>query len=201
MAAVDLTRRALAASLRRLLMTRRLSKITVRMITDDCGVSRHTFYHHFADVYDLLTYLFRMEIVEDLPVYCRHTTWRAGVDRVLTYTADNPELCLSVYHSLGRERSERFLCGVFNRLLRGVVDDLCRDDPVDEETRCQVASFFAFALLGQFLDWLSRGLEESPLVVGRRIEEMMDGTIRHVLDNRRRACASGRVGKVMQGPW
>ena len=44
-----LTEKALAASLKKLLEKKTLDKITVKDITDDCGVNRQTFYYHFHD--------------------------------------------------------------------------------------------------------------------------------------------------------
>ena len=44
------TKKALAASLKKLLEKQPLSKITVTDITEDCEVNRHTFYYHFQDV-------------------------------------------------------------------------------------------------------------------------------------------------------
>lgn len=40
------TKRALAQSLKKLLQTKPLSKITINDIAEDCGVSRMTFYYH-----------------------------------------------------------------------------------------------------------------------------------------------------------
>ena len=48
------TEKALAESLKKLLAKKTLEKITVKDITDDCGVNRQTFYYHFHDVYDLV---------------------------------------------------------------------------------------------------------------------------------------------------
>ena len=48
------TKRALEASLKKLLLQKPLSKITVSDLTEDCGVSRMTFYYHFKDIYDLV---------------------------------------------------------------------------------------------------------------------------------------------------
>ena len=48
------TKRALAQSLKKLLQTKPLSKITINDIAEDCGVSRMTFYYHFKDIYDLV---------------------------------------------------------------------------------------------------------------------------------------------------
>lgn len=48
----------LADSLRKLMVTKPLSKISIREITEDCGVNRQTFYYHFHDIFDLLEWMF-----------------------------------------------------------------------------------------------------------------------------------------------
>ena len=48
------TKQALEASLKRMLLQKPLDKITIRDITEDCGVSRMAFYYHFKDIYDLV---------------------------------------------------------------------------------------------------------------------------------------------------
>ena len=50
----QITKRALEASLKNLLLKKPLNKITVNDITDDCGINRMTFYYHFKDIYDLV---------------------------------------------------------------------------------------------------------------------------------------------------
>ena len=55
------TKRALEASLKKLLLQKPLNKITINDITEDCGVNRMTFYYHFKDIYDLVDWI----LVED----------------------------------------------------------------------------------------------------------------------------------------
>ena len=55
------TKRALEASLKKLLVQKPLNKITINDITEDCGVNRMTFYYHFKDIYDLVDWI----MVED----------------------------------------------------------------------------------------------------------------------------------------
>ena len=43
----QVTKRALEESLKHLLLEKPLNKITIADITEDCGVSRMTFYYHF----------------------------------------------------------------------------------------------------------------------------------------------------------
>ena len=45
----EITKRALATSLKKLLSQKELTKISIKDITDDCGIQRQTFYYHFAD--------------------------------------------------------------------------------------------------------------------------------------------------------
>ena len=52
------TKRALAASLKKLAAKKPLDKITVIDITEDCGVNRQTFYYHFQDIFDLVEWIF-----------------------------------------------------------------------------------------------------------------------------------------------
>ena len=46
----QITKRALATSLKKLLAQKPLSKITISDITEDCGMNRMTFYYHFQDI-------------------------------------------------------------------------------------------------------------------------------------------------------
>ena len=50
----ELTKRAIQESFKKLLSNQPLDKITVKNITDDCGVNRNTFYYHYSDIYQLL---------------------------------------------------------------------------------------------------------------------------------------------------
>ena len=43
----QITKKALEASLKHLLLQKPLPKITIQDLTDDCGISRMTFYYHF----------------------------------------------------------------------------------------------------------------------------------------------------------
>ena len=53
----QMTKRALAASLKKLLADRPLDKVTVTDIAEDCGVGRQTFYYHFEDIYGLVEWI------------------------------------------------------------------------------------------------------------------------------------------------
>ena len=50
MANMNITKRVIREAFVELLNERALSKITVKDITDRCGINRNTFYYHYQDV-------------------------------------------------------------------------------------------------------------------------------------------------------
>ncbi len=93
------TKKALAASLKKLLEKQPLSKITVTDITEDCEVNRHTFYYHFQDVYDLIDWIYENEAIKPLDgkttprpgsrAFCRYLIM-SGITGPLSSTPTGP---------------------------------------------------------------------------------------------------------------
>ena len=69
------TKRALEASLKKLLLRKPLNKITINDITEDCGVNRMTFYYHFKDIYDLVDWILVEDATEALEGHQDYETW------------------------------------------------------------------------------------------------------------------------------
>lgn len=172
-----ITEKALAESLKRLMQRYPINKIHVQMITDDCELTRHTFYNHFQDVYELLGWIYEHEVIEDLEKYCNLAHWKDGILLVLNYTVQNRTICLNTFHSLGRDHLESFIHHVFNRVLTGIIADITRDIHVDEELKRGAADFYASAVMGIFIAWLKQDLKRDPVDLADWIEKMTKGNI------------------------
>lgn len=181
MANSSITKEALAASLKKLMMTHQLTEIHIQMITDDCGVTRHTFYTHFQNIYDLLGWLYEHELIEDLEKCCNYAKWRDGVLLVLNYTLKNRTICLNTFNSMGRDHLEMFLYNTFSHVFSGIISDLTADMLVDEKTKREIGDFYANAIIGVFTGWLKKDMEESPETVADWIEQMVRGNIVRIL--------------------
>lgn len=181
MSASLVTKHALANSLKLLMSKHPINKITVTMVTDTCGVTRHTFYNHFHDVYELLGWIFEHEVIDELDEYCSLSNWKKGLDLVLQYTLDNKTICMNTYKSLGRDHLEMFLYKTFNTVLEGVIADITKELKVKDKTKTEVALFFSYAITGEFLQWIKNGLKEKKEDIIDRIEMMLDGTILRIM--------------------
>ncbi len=64
MADSNITKRALAASLKELMVDQPFEKINVAQICERCNMNRKSFYYHFKDKYDLINWIFDTEFIE-----------------------------------------------------------------------------------------------------------------------------------------
>ena len=98
----QVTKRALEASLKKLLLERPLDKITVTDIAEDCGINRMTFYYHFRDIYDLVEWACQEDARRILDGKRTYTTWQEGFRRILDGLIDNrPFISTSTAPSAG----------------------------------------------------------------------------------------------------
>ena len=103
------TKRALEASLKKLLLEKPLNKITINDITEDCGVNRMTFYYHFKDIYDLVDWILTEDATKAMEGCQSFDTWTEAFLDILHQIRDNKALVLNVYRSVGREQVEQYL--------------------------------------------------------------------------------------------
>ena len=141
----QVTKRALEASLKKLLLERPLDKITVTDIAEDCGINRMTFYYHFRDIYDLVEWACQEDARRILDGKRTYTTWQEGFRRILDGLIDNRPFILNVYRSVRREQVETFLFQVTHGLLMGVVEELDPRGEVREEDKAFLADFYKYA--------------------------------------------------------
>lgn len=178
----EITKRALAASLKQLLTKKPLDKITVVDIAEDCGVNRQTFYYHFQDIYDLVDWIFLDETSKALEGKKNYSTWQQGFLQIFYYVQENRALVANVYHSVSRERVEQYLYQVTYDLLYGVVEEASAGLSVREEDKKFIADFYKFAFVGLMLDWIAHAMRENPKEIVDRLAILIHGDIVRALE-------------------
>ena len=173
----QITKRALEASLKKLLLQKPLDKITIRDITDDCGINRMTFYYHFKDIYDLIEW----SLVEDADrvIAGNRTlaTWQQGLLRIFEAVRDNRALILNIYRSVSHEQVELYLYRLTYDLMLGVVEEQAAGMSVRPEDKRFIADFYKYALVGLVLDWVRQGMREDPQQLVDRLSQLVSGNI------------------------
>ena len=158
------TKRMLAASLKKSMEKKPLSKITVSEIIADCGVNRKTFYYHFSDVYALLKWMLENEAIEVVRQFDLLAEYREAVLFVMDYVRKNRHLLCCAYDGMGRDEMKRFFYADFIGITRGVIDDTERQLGLQAEENFKVflAHFYTEAIAGLLIDELTGKEQHDP---------------------------------------
>lgn len=175
------TKRALEASLKKLLLEKPLNKITINDITEDCGVNRMTFYYHFKDIYDLVDWILVEDAAKALEGRQSFDTWNEAYFDILRQVQENKTLVLNVYRSVGREQVEQYLYKLLDPMLKDFADRECKDITVQDADRQFVIDFYKYALVGMTLEWIRRDMKTDPAAMVDRLSTMIHGDLRRAL--------------------
>ncbi len=178
----QVTKRALEASLKNLLLKKPLDKITINDITEDCGINRMTFYYHFKDIYDLIEWCCVEDAKKALEGKKTYDTWQQGFLQIFEAVLDNKPFILNVYHSVSREQVEIYLYKLTYDLLIGVVEEKSAGMNVREEDKKFIADFYKYAFVGLMLDWVRHDMKGDPHRIIEDLSVVMHGNVGAALE-------------------
>lgn len=176
------TKRALAASLKKLLTQKTLDKITVVDIVEDCEVNRQTFYYHFQDIYDLIDWIFIIDSAKAIDGKNTYDTWQQGFLHVFEYVLENKSLIVNVYDSISRDKMEKYLYDVTYDLLINVIDEKSINMHIRDEDKQFIANFYKFAFVGLMLEWIKSGMKEKPEKIIDKLSILIKDDIARALE-------------------
>ena len=177
------TKYALEASLKKFLLKKPIDKITIRDLTDDCGISRMAFYYHFKDIYDLVEWSCIEDASQALQGKKTYDTWQEGLQQIFEAVLENKPFILNVYRSVKREQVENYLYSLTYQLIEGVVEEQSENLMVTEEQKKFIADFYKYSFVGVMLDWIKRGMKEAPEEIANMVCVTMHGNVGNSLRN------------------
>ena len=175
------TKRALEASLKKLLLQKPLNKITINDITEDCGVNRMTFYYHFKDIYDLVDWIMVEDAAKALEGRRSFENWTDAFLDILHQVQDNKVLVMNVYRSVSREQVEQYLYKLLDPMLRDFVDRSAQGFTVQDSDKQFVIDFYKYALVGMALEWIRKDMKEDPARMTERLNVLLHGDLERAL--------------------
>lgn len=178
----QMTKRALEASLKKLLLEKPLTKITINDIAEDCGISRMTFYYHFKDIYDLVEWVCVEDAAQALEGKKTYDTWQEGFLNIFHTVRANKPFIMNVYRCVSRERIEQYLNPLICSLILGVVEEKSADMTVSEQDKQFIASFYEYAFVGIMLEWINGNMKEEPDAIVERVSRLIHGNVVRALN-------------------
>ena len=179
----NMTKYALEASLKKLLLQKPLDKITINDLTEDCGISRMAFYYHFKDIYDLVEWACLEDATRALQGKKTYDSWQEGLEQIFEAVLENKPFIMNVYHSVSREQIENYLFQLTYGLLKDVVEEKAAGKEIAEEDKVFIAEFYKYGFVGVMLDWIKQGMKADYHDIVDLMSVALKGNIAQSIEN------------------
>lgn len=179
----NITKRALADSLKKLLLKKPLTKITINDLTTDCGISRMAFYYHFKDIYDLVEWTCLEESTRALQGKKTYATWQEGLLQIFEAVYENKPFITNAYNAVSREQIENFLFSLTHDLIMGVVEEQSVGTSITQEQKNFIADFYKYSFVGIMLDWICHGMKADYTSICKNMCITLHGNITNSIQN------------------
>lgn len=179
----NITKHALAESLKKLLLKKPLNKITINDLTTDCGISRMAFYYHFKDIYDLVEWACLEESRKALQGKKTYDTWQEGLLQIFEAVYENKPFIINAYNAVSREQIENFLFQLTHDLIMSVVEEQARSTSLTQEQKSFIADFYKYSFVGIMLDWICQGMKSDYASICQNMCTTLHGNISNSIKN------------------
>lgn len=177
----QITKRALEQSLKKLLLKKPLTKITINDITEDCGMNRMTFYYHFKDIYDLVEWACLEDARKALNEKKTYDTWQQGLLQIFEAVRENKPFVMNLYRCIDREQVEKYLKPLVDQLLLNVINEEAKEMTVRDEDKRFIAQVYSYVFVGLMLDWIKEDMQADPEQLVSQLATLMKGNIASAL--------------------
>ena len=118
------TKQKLSSTLIAMMNVKPISKITITSLVTKCKLNRKTFYYHFIDIYDLLEYTLKQEILNKLEEMDLVKDIDEAIELIMDYVVTNKRMIINVINDVKIDTIKLFFKNNFNQILRKYVEEI-----------------------------------------------------------------------------
>ena len=181
----DATKQLLCESLKKKMAVKPLDKISIREITEDCGLNRQTFYYHFEDIYDQVKWMYEQEAVSLLREHESILFWQEGLLLLFAYLEKNRAVCLCALRSMGHEHVRRLFYDDLDDVLKNLVFSLGEQAHIPQEYGEFLTHYFTLSLASLVESWLLGEMKETPEELVRFVDIGINDQLRGAIERAR----------------
>ena len=173
----QITKKALAQSIKKLMETIPLAKLSIQEIVNNCGINRQTFYYHFKDKFDLVNWIYYTEAIENIDDFINYAHWTDCMYKTLVYFIKNKSFYINALNTPGQNGFDGYLFQKTYDLIIGVVNAMSSGLKVPDTDKNFIADFYTYAFVGITVQWIKNNMYESPEKVVEKLNNMVEGSM------------------------
>lgn len=179
------TKKAIAFTLKELLLEKPISKITINDITERCDINRQTFYYHFQDITDLIEWICVEDADKALKDKSSYETWQDVFLAVFDLMKKDYAFIMNIYRSISHEILTKYLCKLVYPIIYQVVDEKSKGYVVREDDKKFITDFYKYSFVAIVLNWIDGDMKDDQKKIVKRVSDLITGTIENSLKNMR----------------
>ena len=165
MSAKDQTKTKIKQEFINQLREKPLKDISVKELTENCGLNRNTFYYHYRDLNALAEDIIQDEVTRVLKAHPTIMNLEDCLYAILDFLKDNRRPAYNLYHSVPRTTLEKFLWKICHQLVLNFWQFTPANSnlpvPTTPEDEHLLINFFTCECFGQAIHWLDFSTDDA----------------------------------------
>ena len=182
------TKQEIVRKLVQFLREKRLDEITVKDLTEACGISRQAFYYHFSDLYDVVKWGISWELERLSGIVAEHPEdgqgkhdWERLLELVEDRMLPNRTVVLNVYRAFERSYVHYHLMAMCRPFMVAEIEKQAGRYQVTDDQKQFVADLTSMMLVDIFLGWLDHGMLSRTVEHLDDFSAILDGSMEFIL--------------------
>lgn len=167
----------------RILEKKKIQNVTIKDITDECGLNRKTFYYYFSDVDDLMDETFDHEFARYAARVEQGTPVKEAITGLFRMVYEHREIIFHIYNSNGHDHMTSYVQNGLKGIFIRFIEQSTGGRIITEVNRQTVADAMTYIISGFIFDWIDSNMKEDYRELIDRAYSIVDGTMEYMLRN------------------
>ncbi|GGH87947.1 dihydroxyacetone kinase transcriptional activator DhaS [Pullulanibacillus pueri] len=179
MSASMITKKTIANALKKLMEKESFHKISVSDIMSACQMRRQTFYYHFQDKYELLSWIYKEETKENITDFLDYEKWEIIFDSLFYYFHKNQRFYRNTFKVTEQNSFQDYLFEHTKNLYIKIIDELLSESHLvmTGVIKQTLASFYSHGFVGTVKEWIENYCVVPPSDMALLMKHMINNQV------------------------
>lgn len=163
-----------------------LNEISVKMVVENCGINRKSFYYHYQDIPSLVEEIFREKTDSLIAQYKEIHSVEECLNIAINYLLKNRKYIRHIYSGSSNDSTfDRYLLNTCDYFICSFVSEKSAEFGISNEDKRVIITIYRGEVYGIILDWIMNGMKENIITDLHRVCELRSGMIDEVFQKAR----------------
>ena len=175
---------ALQESFKKLILKHNFDKITIKMITDDAGLIRPTFYNHYADKYEVLEEIFYNDIFKGSKMLIENKMPYEAIYYMFSRIESNKSFYLQAVKVTGQNSFEEIINSNLVKMFKKLFEEYGTSNEKNEKFSVDdIAEYYSRGLTFIIKRWIEEGVSISAKELSNKYKVLVTNSLDDIVND------------------